>query len=296
MLQLARYSDFQYHVVWRSPLLDIQVCYFVSRRVLIFKKVINANAPIFPRPSFFRGAKLNFAENLLSPRCHPAEDSLAIIAATEVSREYVTWKQLRDRVGLCANALRNTGVKEGDRVAGYVANHTNALVAMLASTSIGAIWTAVSPDTGVHAVLDRIQLIEPTVLFSDNAVLYNGKVHEVKEKLHDIVRGVPSLLAVIIFPTVPEHQIELNNVKPTKGKAWIYNDFITQAESAAVPIFAQLAPDHPVYILYSSGTTGKPKCIVHGALGTLLQHKKEHDIHCDIRKGDRLFYFTYDIA
>ncbi|MCJ1478858.1 hypothetical protein MMC13_007542 [Lambiella insularis] len=256
------------------------------------EKVIAADAPMFPRPLFFHGAKLNFAENLLYPRCSPAGDSLAVIAATEVSRELVTWKQLRDRVALCATALKEMGVKLGDRVAGYVANHTNALIAMLASTSIGAIWTAVSPDTGVHAVLDRLQQIEPTVLFSDNAVIYNGKVHEVMEKLHDIVRGIPGLRAVIIFPTVPEHHIELGNLKSIEGKALTYNDFVSQARSITRQNFAQLAPDHPVYILYSSGTTGKPKCIVHGAIGTLLQHKKEHNIHCDIREGDRLFYFT----
>lgn len=188
--------------------------------------------------------------------------------------------------------MRALGVCEGDRVAGYVANHCNALVAMLSATSIGAVWTAVSPDTGVHAVLDRIQQIEPVILFADNAVKYNGKVHEVHQKLRDISKQLPQLMAVVIFETIPEHRFDLGGITAANGKSWMYEDFVKTGSTDAEMEFSQLQPDHPVYILYSSGTTGKPKCIVHGAIGTLIQHKKEHDIHCDIRPGDRLFYFT----
>ena len=255
-------------------------------------QAIKIDSIMFPRPSFFEEAKLNFAENLLYPKSCPHEDSFAVVAATEISREFVTWKQLRNRVKLCTSALRSTGVRQGDRVAGYVANHTNALVALLATTSIGAIWTGVSPDTGVHAVLDRLQQIEPAVLFSDNAVIYNGKTHEVKDKVREIVRGLPSLRAIVIFPTVPEHQSDVVDVMPTNGRVWTFEDFVATTELVEDHEFAQLTPDHPVYILYSSGTTGKPKCIVHGAIGTLIQHKKEHDIHCNMAKGDRLLYFT----
>lgn len=128
---------------------------------------------MFPRPPWFSGAKLNFAENLLFPSTEPAilDSTPAIIEATETSRATVTWAELRDRVRDCQAGLMAVGVKENDRVAGYVANHTNALVAMLAATSLGAIWTAVSPDTGVTAVLERMEQIEPTVLFTDNGTL-----------------------------------------------------------------------------------------------------------------------------
>jgi acetoacetyl-CoA synthetase len=183
------------------------------------------------------------------------------------------------------------GLKEGDRVAGYVANHTSALVAMLAATSLGAVWTAVSPDTGVHAVLDRLRQIEPALLFADNAAFYNGRSHPVLPKVADIARDLPSLQAVVIFPTVASVQFDVTSIPVKSGKTYDYATF-TALKSISELVFKQLPPDHPVYILYSSGTTGAPKCIVHGAIGTLLQHKKEHIIHCSMTPRSRLFYFT----
>lgn len=247
---------------------------------------------MFPRPAFFPEARLNFAQNLLFPACSPNEDSAAVIEANEASVAHVSWKELRERVRQCSIALRDAGIKEGDRVAGYLANTSNALVAMLGASSIGAVWTAVSPDTGAHAVLDRMQQIEPKVLFADNAVMYNGKIHDVHDKLQEIARRLHSLIACVVFDTVAEHVVDLSDVRFTNGAARPYTQFVQSVEDSQELEFAQLPADHPLYILYSSGTTGKPKCIVHGAVGTLIQHKKEHDIQCSMRPGDRLFYFT----
>lgn len=182
---------------------------------------------MFPRPNFFEGALLNFAENLLYPAgCTVDESSPAIIAATENTHETVTWTQLRERVRQCSAAMRSLGVQESDRVAGFLANHTNTVVAMLAATSIGAIWTGVSPDTGVHAVLDRLVQIEPVILFADNAVAYNGKVHDGYEKTKAIVKELRELRAVVIFETVPEHEISLADLDVGKGTAMTYHDFL----------------------------------------------------------------------
>ncbi|KAI9796999.1 MAG: hypothetical protein M1825_006278 [Sarcosagium campestre] len=189
--------------------------------------------------------------------------------------------------------MRAAGIKERMVVAGYLANHTNALVAMLSATSIGAVWSGISPDTGVQAVLERLEQIEPTLLFADNAVTYNGKQHDVQQKLAEITKSLRHLRAVVVFDTVKGIDTDVQSLKVPQGRAWTYQAFLDLSSSTSSGSeFAQLQPDHPVYVLYSSGTTGKPKCIVHGAIGTLIQHKKEHDLHCDIHSGDRLFYFT----
>lgn len=254
-----------------------------------YKSVVQDENKMFPRPAWFEGAKLNFAENLLYPTQEVKEDDLAVIAATEISREKVTWKELREKVRLCQGGMKSVGVKEGDRIGGYTGNHTNALVAMLAAASLGAIWTAVSPDTGVTAVLDRMTQIEPIILFTDNAVMYNGKTHPVLPKVKEIMESLPSLKAVVVYETSKDMDTKIEGAPGDKVVA--YKDFTAKGEDNKLE-FAQLDPDVPVYILYSSGTTGAPKCIVHGAIGTLIQHKKEHIIQGDIRPGDKLMYFT----
>lgn len=260
---------------------------------LTVPQVLEPGMALFPRPHFFQGSKLNFAENLLYPTNAPDENSIAIIAATESGREFVSWKDLRERVRQCANAMGAAGVQSGDRVAGFLGNNANTVVAMLAATSLGAFWTAVSPDTGVHAVLERLKQIEPKILFADNASMYNGKVHDACAKIRQIVPELPSLELLVVFPSFESLEINIDEMNPSRGKACMYETFLSTAREPSAPLeFPSFDADHPVYILYSSGTTGAPKPIVHGALGTLLQHKKEHTLHCDIRPGDRLFYFT----
>ena len=199
---------------------------------------------------------MNFAENLLYPRCVIVEDGPAVICATENSRQTVSWRQLRERVRACARAMRALGVRPGDRIAGYVGNHTNALVAMLATTANGAIWTGVSPDTGVHAVLERLRQVEPALLFADNAVVYNGKTHDVQEKLAEVIEALPTLRAAVVFPTVESVGIRLESSTAFQGKRWSYPSFLETLDDKRKLDFIQLEPDTPVYILYSSGTTG----------------------------------------
>ncbi|KAL2065849.1 hypothetical protein VTL71DRAFT_3519 [Oculimacula yallundae] len=259
-----------------------------------YDQVIPKDAPIFPRPDFFAGSRLNFAENLLFPTSKTKldidENSSAIIEATESGQSSITWAELRERVRRCALALRSHGVVESDRVGGFLGNHANAVVAMLASASIGAIWTGVSPDTGVTAVLERLVQIEPKVLFVDNAVGYNGRNHGSYGKVKEILAGLKDLKACVMFETVKGFEMKTDELSLPGGKVYKYDDFADK--SSASLEFNQLPPSHPLYILYSSGTTGAPKCIVHSVLGTLLQHKKEHILHCDLRPGDRMLYFT----
>jgi len=236
-----------------------------------------------PGACWFPDAKLNFAENLLRRR----DESVALVFWGEDKiRRKVTHAELYAQTSRIAAALRASGVKKGDRVAGYLPNVPEAITAMLAASSIGAIWSSCSPDFGVQGVLDRFGQIEPVVLFAADGYWYSGKALDSLAKTREIVERLPSLRQVVIVPYIGD-RAGAGSVRGARS----LDDFVAGTGAGNIR-FEQLAFNHPLYILYSSGTTGVPKCIVHGAGGTLLQHLKEHQLHCDVKPGDRLFYFT----
>ena len=201
-------------------------------------------------------------------------------------RRSIRWSELDREVARVAAGLRAQGIQPGDRVAGYLPNLPETVIAMLAASSIGAIWSSCSPDFGVRGVLDRFGQIEPRVLFAAAAYRYNGKTHDCLGRIADLMAELPTVERVVVTPYAAD-SLELDRLD---GRAVAWDEF---GPVDPEPIrFEPLPFDHPLYILYSSGTTGVPKCIVHGAGGTLLQHLKELLLHTDVRRGDRLFYFT----
>jgi len=242
-----------------------------------------------PGAQWFPDARLNFAENLLARRpADDAGDALVFWGEDKLQRR-VSHAQLVAAVSRLAAALRARGIGVGDRVAGYLPNAPEAVVAMLATTSLGAVWSSCSPDFGVRGVLDRFGQIAPSVLITVDGYWYNGKPIAILDKVAEIATELPSVQAVVVVPYLAPSGVEVSATRLGKAVAW--DDLVAPFPPGPIE-YVPLPFDHPVYILYSSGTTGAPKCIVHGAGGTLLQHLKEHLLHSDVRPGDRLFYFT----
>jgi acetoacetyl-CoA synthetase len=241
------------------------------------------NPDKMPGARFFPDATLNFSENLLRRR----DDGIALISRAEdkIERSH-TWKQLYDEVSRVARALKQLGLKPGDRCAGFVPNAPEAVIAMLGATANGGVWTSCSPDFGTQGVLDRFGQVEPTVLFACDGYYYNGVWQDTLGRVAEIVEGLSTVERVVIF-SIRDEAPDLSGIPG--AVSWV--DFVGGQPATEIE-FAHLPFGHPLYIMYSSGTTGIPKCIVHGAGGTLLKHLEEQRLQSDIKRDDRVFYFT----
>ena len=267
----------------------------VSRRdafwqaVLEFSDVVGerGKAPVLqhgelmPGAVWFEDTRLNFAENLLTRRdAHPA----LVFVNERGQRRSISYAELHEEVARIAAGLRELGVGPGDRVAGFVPNLPEAVVAMLAATSLGAVWSSCSPDFGINGVLDRFGQIQPRVLFTADGYFYGGKTIDSIAPIRGVLQHLQSVERVVVIPYVsPSPDIS------SLPSAVSYADFGAPRQPLE---FARLPFASPLYVMYSSGTTGIPKCIVHGIGGTLLQHRKEHLLHVDLKPEDRLFFFT----
>ena len=274
---LYRFSIDQPEAFWRA------VWEFGQVRASVRGERVVENWPEMPGTRWFPDARLNFAENLLRRN----DDGTALVFAGEGGvRRSLSWRQLNDAVAGVAAGLKDMGIQPGDRVAGYLPNLPETVIAMLATTSIGAIWSSCSPDFGVRGVLDRFEQIEAKVLFAAAAYRYNVKTHDCLARIAEMLPELPTVEKVVVTPYADDSM----DLEALGDRAVAWDDFAIDEPGPLE--FAQLPFDHPIYILYSSGTTGVPKCIVHGAGGTLLQHLKELLLHTDVRKDDRFFYFT----
>ncbi|XP_045635038.1 acetoacetyl-CoA synthetase isoform X2 [Ursus americanus] len=256
----------------------------------MYDEVVDTSKGIADVPAWFKGSRLNYAENLLR---HKENDRVALYAAREGKEEIVkvTFEELRQQVALFAAAMRKMGVKQGDRVVGYLPNGVHAVEAMLAAASIGAIWSSTSPDFGVNGVLDRFSQIQPKLIFSVEAVVYNGKEYSHMDKLQRVVKGLPDLKKVVLIPYIAsKEKIDISKIP----NSVFLDEFLATRKGEQAPQleFEQLPFSHPLFVMFSSGTTGAPKCMVHSAGGTLIQHLKEHVLHGNMGSGDIMLYYT----
>jgi acetoacetyl-CoA synthetase len=251
-----------------------------------------SDAHKMPGARFFPRARLNFTENLL---LHSETGTALVFRGEDKVKRRVTWDELRSEVGGVSRALKEAGVAAGDRVAGILPNMPESIASVLGAASIGAVWASCSPDFGVQGVLDRFGQIEPKVLISCDGYYYNGKAIDVSDKLAAIVAKLPSLRAVVVVSYLGQEKDVVRGLNTAlvhsgrRAQSW---DDAVRSRPRQQPAYERFPFDHPLYVLFSSGTTGMPKCIMHSAGGTLLKHLCEQRLHSDIKAGDRLFYFT----
>ena len=236
-----------------------------------------------PGAKWFAGARLNFAENLL--RYNDDQTAIVFLGENQVYRK-LTYADLYDEVARLAKSMREAGVQAGNRVAGFMPNMPESIIAMLSAASIGATWSSCSPDFGIKGVLDRFGQILPKILFTANGYYFKGKKIDSLEKIGNILKQIDSVEKVVVVPYT-ENKPDISSIP----HSILYADFTSSETSLSID-FKQLTFDHPLYIMYSSGTTGLPKCMVQGAGGILIHQMKEHLLHTDLKRDDNIFYFT----
>ncbi len=243
------------------------------------KEIIKYNK-IFNKTKFFPDSKLNYAENILKKK---SSDPAISFLSEKGFEEEISWDKLYNKVCKFSNYLKSIGLKKGDRVAAYVPNKIESIISFLACAKNGIIWSSCSPDFGAQGVIDRFKQIEPSILITSDHYFYNGKKINILEKIENILKEIPTIKKTLVFAYNNKEEKSLHN----------YINFDEVIDQTDVDEnFERFEFDHPIYILFSSGTTGKPKCITHGAGNVLIEHNKEFMLHCDIRDDEKLFYYT----